>query len=268
FEILISILLLITKFFLIDSIVKEIMFLISFILTILTLSLFIFIISLNILLINPTIKRIKIKLVPIVISQILIIFSLILEIFTPINIYPSLFFLIGLALIFLSIYSGSIINAFLEIKGSETLKALYIINSIDNRCLYHYDFTQKDQNDIRIDKLSSNSYQKVEDLFFSHGIEGIEHVIASITNTQEDKIQSISQGDSLLLLEHGSKSFIPLTYVLIADKEQKNMRFLLNTFKNQFESFYKEILMNFQVLKENQALVFSSFDIFVKNIMN
>jgi len=267
FEVIVSITLLINNFLITDPSISNIISIISLILTLLTLISFIFIISLNIISINPTIQKIKIKIIPIIIGQILIILSLFIEILILNNIFSIILLSIGIGLIFFSIYSGNLINAFLNIKGSEKLSSFYIINSMDNRCLYYYNFTQKEQNEKNGINFSGNSFQKIEDLFFSHGIEGIEKIIALITDTQDEKIKSISQEKSLILLEHDSKFKIPLTYVLIAYKEQKNMRYLLNTFKNQFESFYKEILANFEVLNKNQALVFSSFDIIVQNIV-
>ncbi|MFX1276165.1 MAG: hypothetical protein ACFFBP_18520 [Promethearchaeota archaeon] len=268
FETIISTLLEHSKFGLTDPPKIQILHLIALYLVIVIIILFVSFISFNIILISPIIRKIKLRLVPIIISQILIIFSLYLDVFTLINVISTIFLLLGNLSIFIIISSGFLINAFLNIKGSETLRGLYIINSIDHKCLYHYDFTKKDQLDNNRNDLSYNSEQNLEDVFFSHGIEGIENIISSITNTQEERIQFISQGGFLLILEYGSKYNIPLTYVLIADKEQKHMKFLLNMLKNQFESTYKEILRKFDTLRGNQTLVFNSFDTVINNIID
>jgi len=245
----------------------EILRFIIAILMIIIVWLFIFTISLNVFIYNPTVKRIAIKLVPIIISQILIISSLILDYYTFINMFSIILFALGYLLIFLRIYSGNLYKAFLEIKGSKALREFYVINSEDQKCLYHYVFTQKRKQDDIINNLSINSEEPQGKDFFSYGIEGIQKILAKVTQDEEYKIQTISQENSLILLEHGSKHYIPLTYVLIVDKSKKNVRLHLENFKRQFESYYKEILMNFNILKENQTLIFNSFDTIINETL-
>ena len=103
---------------------------------------------------------------------------------------------------------------------------------------------------------------------FSGGLVGIDSIISTITNTQDEKINKIKQGNSLILLEHGSGLTSQLDYVLIVSKEQKAFRMFLNTLKNQFESFYKEILLNLDEIVGTPELLFLSFDIIIENIVH
>ena len=237
------------------------------ILMIIIICLFIFTILLNTLIFNPTVEKIAIKLVPITISQIMIITSLFLDYFLFINMFSILFFAIGNIIIFLRIYSGSLYKSFLEIKGSEALREFYVINSKDQKCLYHYDFIQKRKSNRNSKEAPFKSEKMQGEEFFPYGIEGIEKILAKITQDEEDTIKTISQEDSLILLEHGSRQFLPLTYVLITDKNQKWVRLHLDNFKTQFESNYKEILMNFNTLKEYQTRIFNSFDLIIKETL-
>ena len=106
-----------------------------------------------------------------------------------------------------------------------------------------------------------------EDMF-SGGLVGIDSIISTITNTQDEKINKIKQGNSLILLEHGSGFTSQIDYVLIVSEEQKSLRIFLNTLKNQFESFYKEILLNLNEIEGTPDLLFLSFDIIIENIVH
>ncbi len=267
FETLLSTIIMHSIFALTDPYYLEVLRFISLTMLVIILSLSMVSILFNIVKVNPSIKRIKIKLIPMIIGQILINLALFLDLFIPFNYISIISFAGGYLLIFFMIYHGSILDIFLQIRGNESLKELYIINARDLTCLYHYNFTQKRQLKNNQNNLPIKSDQTSGDEFFSYGIEGIQKILARITQDQEEKIQSISQENSVLLLEHGSKQYIPLTYVLIAEKGQKNLRIHINNFKNYFESSYKEILMNFDQLKGNQKLIFGSFDILINDII-
>ncbi len=102
----------------------------------------------------------------------------------------------------------------------------------------------------------------------SGGLIGIESIISSITNTKEEKINKIRQGNSLILLEYGSGVTAHISYVLIVRHEQKAFRIFLNTIKNQFESFYKEILSNLDYIEGKSDLLFTSFDVIIENVIH
>ena len=110
--------------------------------------------------------------------------------------------------------------------------------------------------------------EKNREDIFSGGLVGIDSIISTITNTEDEKINKIKQGNSLILLEHGSGFTSQLDYVLIVRKEQKSFRMFLNTLKNQFESFYKEILLNLNEIEGTPDLLFLSFDIIIENIVH
>ena len=110
--------------------------------------------------------------------------------------------------------------------------------------------------------------EKNKEDIFSGGLIGIDSIISTITNTQDEKISKIKQGNSLILVEHGSGHTSRLDYVLIVRKEQNAFRMFLNTLKNQFESFYKEILLNLDAIEGTTDLLFLSFDIIIENIVH
>lgn len=112
------------------------------------------------------------------------------------------------------------------------------------------------------------SKEKNREDIFSGGLVGIDSIISTITNTQDEKINKIKQGNSLILLEHGSGFTSNIDYVLIVSEEQKSLRMFLNTLKNQFESFYKEILLNLNEIEGKPDLLFLSFDIIIENIVH
>jgi len=110
--------------------------------------------------------------------------------------------------------------------------------------------------------------EKNREDIFSGGLVGIDSIISTITNTEDEKINKIKQGNSLILLEHGSGFTSQLDYVLIVRQEQRSFRMFLNTLRNQFESFYKEILLNLNELEGTPDLLFLSFDIIIENIVH
>jgi hypothetical protein len=110
--------------------------------------------------------------------------------------------------------------------------------------------------------------EKNREDIFSGGLVGIDSIISTITNTEDEKINKIKQGNSLILLEHGSGFTSQLDYVLIVRQEQRSFRMFLNTLRNQFESFYKEILLNLNEIEGNPDLLFLSFDIIIENIVH
>ena len=161
--------------------------------------------------------------------------------------------LIGILIASLGVYGFPVL---FELRWRENLLKLFIINRENNVCLYAYDFSQiKDQN-------IQNDYKEL----FSGGITGIDYILSIITNSKNDKIYKIKQPDSLILLEYGN--LIPqLTYALIVKKDFKSNRYFLRLLKNQFESFYKEILTNVDKIEGNIGILFKSFDLILNDLM-
>jgi len=166
----------------------------------------------------------------------------------------------GSLIFFLSVYN---FPPFFETGWKTNLIQLFIINQKNNNCLYSMDFKEFFKRDKHI---SDSILIDDKDRFFSGGLLGIDAIISEITNTKKEKINKIKQGDSFILLDYGTKpSFI--TYALLVKNDINSIRYCLNDIKTQFESFYKEILMNLDEIKGNEELLFGSFDIILKNII-
>jgi hypothetical protein len=146
--------------------------------------------------------------------------------------------------------------AFYEFRWRENLLRLFIINRTNDKAVYTNDFFQVK------DKGSKEDYKKL----FSGGITGIDKIISEITNTKE-KINKISQADSLILLEYGSDYASQITYALIVREDLKSNRYFLRAIKKQFESFYKEILIGLDLIKGSEEALFGSFDLILKEIL-
>ncbi|MFX1593991.1 MAG: hypothetical protein ACFFCL_14970 [Promethearchaeota archaeon] len=174
------------------------------------------------------------------------------------------FLLLGFIIITCSVYE---FPPFYEFEWRENLLRLFIINQTTREYLYYHDFTEKfELEDKKIDLFDDLSLDD-EVKLHSGGILGIESIIATITNTEEEKIHKIEQKDSVILLNYSS--VIPyITYALIIRKDLLSLEHLLDSIKHQFEAFYREILLNLEHLKANQKLLFGSFDIMLRDILN
>lgn len=169
-------------------------------------------------------------------------------------------YIIGLSLLILSFIITSMgvyrFPAFYEFRWKENLLKLLIINQKNNGCLYSHDFTQ-----IKVD--NNKDYEKM----FSGGIVGIDSIISVVTNTQ-GFINEITHLNSLILLDFSSYHSTQLIFALVVKKDLKSNRYFLKSLKEQFESFYKDILKDIDNLKGNEEQLFGSFDIIIENIMH
>jgi len=250
-------------------------------------------------LIRTSYGKIKTYLVLSLLGEYVIFTSLFLNTLDQMSFSSVTALLIGIIIIFIAISS---FPEFLEFEWTEALSSLYIINTSNNECIYNYEFYKKFK-ESRVN-LDGNQEESVEVLerapdpqlrecincgyrlkegwtecpncasiqidikeVFSGGLVGIERIISAITNTQDEKINKIKQGDSFILLEHGSGYTEHISYVLLVRKEQKFFRIFLNTLKSQFESFYKDILSNIDDIKGNKDMLFLSFNVIIENIV-
>lgn len=147
--------------------------------------------------------------------------------------------------------------AFYGFKWEGNILKLFIINEKNNVCLYSHDFS----------KLKSEHTQKDYEQLFSVGIIGIDIVLSAITNTRGEKINKIKQADSLILLEYSSGISSQIIYALIVKKDLKSNIYFLKSIKNQFESFYKEILRELDSLKGSEGQLFGSFDVIIEHLI-
>ncbi len=172
--------------------------------------------------------------------------------------------LLGFIIITFSVYE---FPPFYEFEWRENLLKLFIINQKTRENMYYHDFTDEFvPEDIVIDSFEEIS-QDDRTKLYSGGILGIESIITKITNTKEEKINKIEQKDSVILLAYSS--VIPyITYALIIRKDLLSLGHLLDSIKRQFEAFYREILLNLENLKGDEQLLFKSFDVILRGILN
>ncbi|MHA1274553.1 MAG: hypothetical protein ACTSQP_05365 [Promethearchaeota archaeon] len=148
----------------------------------------------------------------------------------------------------------------MEFKWRDILIKLLIIDQKNNKCLYSYDFYEKD-------KSSSEKIQK-QDKLFSGGLIGIDSVTAAITNTEGSRIKKIKHGDVYIIMEYGTPyNKIDLIYALVIKDDVNAAKFFLENIQYQFENFFKDILMNLESIKGKEELLFQSFNIILKTIL-
>ena len=217
---------------------------------------------------------IKTKLKQFFIGEILALIALIFAAQVLLNILPGVTtetsFFIGVALLtigFLIIFSAVYdFPPFYEFEWKSNLLKLFIINQKTKSCLFYYNFSEYFSQNNNISEKKSETNQSELDTLFSGGIIGIEEMISMITGTEKEKINKIEQSDSFIFLEYGTNPAY-LNYVLLVRKDLNSYGPFLNFVKSQFESFFREILLNLDDLKGNQELLFGSFNIIIKSMI-
>jgi len=174
---------------------------------------------------------------------------------TYISFIGIILFTIGFFFSFIGLYEFPSLYGF---KWEGNILKLFIINQENSLCLYSHDFS----------KLKSETKQKDYEQLFSVGIIGIDSILSAITDTRGEKINKIKQIDSLILLEYGSGILSEIIYALVVRKDLKNNINFLKAIKNQFESFYKEILSKLDTLKGSEEQLFGSFDIIIEDMIH
>jgi len=236
-------------------------FLITFFFTMGLIS-FILIIQIRLMIISK--GNIKKRLLHIFIGNLLSIFSLffILEINGDLDQIENIPFMIGLAFLIVSfiwtmfgVYS---FPTFYEFKWKMNLLSLFIINQEINTILYSHNF----------EDIKSDYKNKEYEAMFSSAIIGIDKILSVITNTQDSKVNKIEQADSLILIEYGSHLLPEIIYALIVKEDLKSNSYFLKSIKEQFESFFKEILSDINYFEGNEEELFGSFDIIITNLVD
>lgn len=172
--------------------------------------------------------------------------------------------LLGFIIISFSVYD---FPPFYEFEWRENIIQLFIINQKTGEHIYFHDFTEIFAQGYK--ETDSKNELTPDDIakLYSGGIIGIESVITQITNTKDERINKIEQKDTVILLTYSS--VIPyITYALIIRKDLLSLGHLLDSIKQQFEAFYREILLNLENLKGDQKLLFKSFDVILRGILN
>lgn len=233
---------------------------------------FVIVIVFQIKLIKISISNMRKRLILVFIGEVLAFYSLIIErginLILPSSIVSNTMFVFGV-MIFISGFMISFLAlyrfpTFYELKWQDNLLKLFIINQQNYNCLYNCDFVKTLEQGEKATEVN-NEYRKDEFLkLFSGGIAGIDVIISDLTNSGEEKINKIKHGDSFIFLEYGTPQII---YALIVQKDSNTNNIFLSSIKSQFESFYKEILSSLEDLKVNQAQLFGSFDIILRNLL-
>ncbi len=226
-----------------------------------------YIIRFQIIMISKSVGSIKKKFKLFLFGTLISFFALIFAVFVGLGVLPSvineIFYFTGICELGIGfiIISFSVYNfpPFYEFEWRNNLLKLFIIDQKNKNCLYSYDFIEKlkERNDQNQDLLYE--FNKL----FSKGILGIDTIIKTITDTKDKSINKIEKGESHIFLEYGQPPF-SLTFVLIVKVDLISTHHLLKSIKSRFESFFKEILLNLNILNEESSQLFRSFD----NIMN
>ena len=176
----------------------------------------------------------------------------------------SIFIFLGLLIIFFGVFK---IPIFLEFHWREKLLSFFIIDSINLKIIYSFDFNTQKEN---IDFSSKNNidYKKLN-ILFPRGIIGIQDIISFIPDKQvNNKIQKIKKGEFLVHLRYSDKEFSSLIYCLVINKEMRSIDYFFKILQKRFESFYKYILVDLAQIEINEMdKLFLSFDKIIKEIL-
>ncbi|MFX0102930.1 MAG: hypothetical protein ACFFCS_25400, partial [Candidatus Hodarchaeota archaeon] len=177
--------------------------------------------------------------------------------------------IIGFTIIFISGYNFPE-NAFYEVEWKRSLLKLFIVDVNTNKSLYNCTFSditsESGEEKKGIGKVNQEDITS-GDALFSGGIVGIESLVSEISKAEAQKTNKIDRGNSFILLEYGSESFLPVLYALVVNKDLDSLAFFLKNVRVQFESFYNRILQNLDKIPTKREQLFSSFDMILKNIL-
>ncbi len=169
----------------------------------------------------------------------------------------------GFGMVLIGIYN---FPTFYEFQWKENLIKLFIINQKKNSILYKKDFTDISTSlkNKGVDKVISD-ITALEQLI-KGGIKGIDRILAEISYSRDKNLQEIKKGEVVVLLEYGTENFSHIVYALLVNNPLKSYRVFLTKIKNQFENFYKELLME-DFDRKREKLLFKSFDMILKTLI-
>ncbi|MFW9873791.1 MAG: hypothetical protein ACFFG0_11855 [Candidatus Thorarchaeota archaeon] len=182
--------------------------------------------------------------------------NIIILIYSPIVI-------LGQLIVFYAIFDFPI---FLEFHWKENLLSLYIINVDNFKTIYHYDFSQKNKEQLlnKQDFKNSSRYN----LIFPAGIIGIDDIISIITKSKELKIEKVEQGENLILLDHGKGDLTFLMYCIVVKKEMKSINYFLKIIQKSFTEIYRNVLLDLNAIEGRESHIFFDFNYKIEKLLH
>lgn len=182
------------------------------------------------------------------------------------NIYSLVFIII--ALLGLIIFSLGIYRfpAFLEFGWRDNLLKVIIVDQRNLTMLYTYDFAKENP---QAETTTSPLSVQDKEVIFSKGIIGVETILNSIKKGQKTKLEKIEHENFIILLTYGEEPYSFLTYALLVKKSVKSLEYILKVIKDQFQGFYKEILLHLDYFEGNEGKVkvLLGFDTIISNLI-
>jgi hypothetical protein len=168
---------------------------------------------------------------------------------------------VSILIVALLIIFQSITNfpPFYEFEWKKGIQQFLIINPKDNKLLFFYDFTDP----------SREKYRKADKQKELSSLKGIKDIINRITTTKKEGLNSIKYGEHIILLSESKKKNLPLQYALIVERDLDTYKYILRKLRRQFESFFNEILRDFEEISQiqEQEQLFLSFDVILQSFI-
>ncbi|MHA1147978.1 MAG: hypothetical protein ACTSR8_07000 [Promethearchaeota archaeon] len=226
-----------------------------------------YIIFVQIRLIKISMGKIKTRLIQFFIGEILGLVALVFAAqitFNIISIPKEIIFfigttilIIGFLIIFMSVYN---FPPFYEFEWRENLLRFIVFSLKYNLVLYFREFNN--ERDKNVDVVKE---------VYSKELVGLDEITAKIIADQEAQLNLIRHGDFLLLLERNLLDPNPIAYVLVVKKDLSTYRAFIKILREEFETFFKEVLMSFEEIEFNKnkqsIIIFQSFNQKMKEIL-
>ncbi|MFX0072497.1 MAG: hypothetical protein ACFFAO_15540 [Candidatus Hermodarchaeota archaeon] len=164
-------------------------------------------------------------------------------------------FIVGLLMILTGILN---FPAFLEFGWKDHLFNFVIISKNENRIIYNFDFNKELKKNEKMHLSIIKSERS--DLFFSTEIFAISDLTSIFVKSNSNEIQSVKQGNFILLFIKGDDTLNYLMYCLLVDKDLISFDYFLRQVKNKFESIYSKILKDEAILNQITREILSNFD--------
>lgn len=167
--------------------------------------------------------------------------------------------LIGFIIMAFSVYD---FPPFYEFNWKKKLQKLFVIDKIKMECLYSYNFEPDNKNNTE-----KRIQQKNIDELLPKGIIGIESLLSTLTDSPGVTIEKIKKKNSHIYLRSGNE-FNFLIFILMLKEDLKSASYFIKAIRDQFESFFKAILMNLSEIREEQTRIFHNFNYTIENFLD